>query len=230
MGRGAGGRAGAPGAWPALPPPGPEAPPPEWTVSRVLSRTGVAPGAGRIIPPGGALLRRSSALTRSRAPRGARAGHPRPRPYSSLLREGLAPPPVTRLSRVGSYPTISPLPVPPPAALSPGSGPHRPSAVWFLWRFPSGHPGSPLATSLPCGARTFLPRAVVARRRSSVHLRRAEDIDRPGRTAIIPSGRPAGNGPVFPAPVPIREVGETKYTMTISHDVFWTSKKVFDRY
>ena len=28
----------------------------------------------------------------------------------------------------------------------------------FLLRFPSSHPGSPLATSLPCGARTFLPR------------------------------------------------------------------------
>ena len=56
-----------------------------------------------------------------------RAGHPRQRPYSSLLREGLAPPPVTRLSRVGSYPTISPLPVPPPrrplvASASPAIG------------------------------------------------------------------------------------------------------------
>jgi hypothetical protein len=38
---------------------------------------------------------------------GPLSGHP----YSSLLREGLASPPVTRLSRVGSYPTISPLPV-----------------------------------------------------------------------------------------------------------------------
>ncbi len=36
---------------------------------------------------------------------------------------------------------------------------HRPSAVWFLLRFPSSHPGSPLATSLPFGARTFLPRS-----------------------------------------------------------------------
>src|SRR4051794_14394850 len=25
-----------------------------------------------------------------------------------------------------------------------------------LWHFPAGHPGSPLATTLPCGARTFL--------------------------------------------------------------------------
>ena len=38
-------------------------------------------------------------------------------------------------------------------------GPRRPSAVWFLLRFPSGCPGSPLATSLPFGARTFLPRS-----------------------------------------------------------------------
>ena len=45
-----------------------------------------------------------------------RAGRPRQCPYSSLLREGLAPPPVTRLSRVGSYPTISTLPVPPSRA------------------------------------------------------------------------------------------------------------------
>jgi hypothetical protein len=57
----------------------------------------------------------------------------------------------------------------------------RPSALWFLLRFPSGHPGSPLTTSLPCGARTFLPRAVIARRRSSVHLRHGERLGgRPG--------------------------------------------------
>ena len=29
-------------------------------------------------------------------------------------------------------------------------------AVSFLWHFPWGHPQSPLATILPCGARTFL--------------------------------------------------------------------------
>lgn len=100
-----------------------------------------------------------------------RAGHPRQRPYSSLLREGLAPPPVTRLSRVGSYPTISTLPVPPRSCLAAAMF-RRPSAVWFLLRFPSSRPGSSLTTSLPCGARTFLPRTVVVRRRSSIHLRR----------------------------------------------------------
>jgi len=47
----------------------------------------------------------------------------------------------------------------------------RPSAVSFLLRFPSGHPGSPLATSLPCGARTFLPWTVLVHRRTPVHLR-----------------------------------------------------------
>ncbi len=31
------------------------------------------------------------------------------------------------------------------------------SAVCFLWHFPSGRPGWPLATTVPCPARTFLP-------------------------------------------------------------------------
>ena len=84
-----------------------------WTVSRVLSRARVATDAVKIIPLGAALPRRSSALTRAlRELRRARdrTGRPRQCPYSSLLREGLASPPVTRLSRVGSYPTISTLP------------------------------------------------------------------------------------------------------------------------
>ena len=133
---------------------------PKRTVSRVLFRVPVAPHAAAIIHLDGALLRRSSTQPghwRRRATR--RAGRPRQCPYSSLLREGLAPPPVTRLSRVGSYPTISTLPVPPCRAPLNAPADHRPSAVWFLLRFPSGCPGSPLATSLPCGARTFLPRA-----------------------------------------------------------------------
>ncbi len=40
-----------------------------------------------------------------------RTGRPRQHPYSSSLREGFASPPVTRQSRVGSYPTFSPLPL-----------------------------------------------------------------------------------------------------------------------
>src|ERR687885_781934 len=32
----------------------------------------------------------------------------------------------------------------------------EPLAVCSLWHCPAGHPGSPLTTTLPCGARTFL--------------------------------------------------------------------------
>ena len=84
-----------------------------WTVSRVLFRAPVARRAVKIIPLGAVLPRRSSTLTRALRPlRRARdrTGRPRQCPYSSLLREGLASPPVARLSRVGSYPTISTLP------------------------------------------------------------------------------------------------------------------------
>ncbi len=50
--------------------------------------------------------------------------------------------PVTRCAVV-SYTTVSPLPV-------------RALAVCSLWHCPAGRPGSLLATTLPCGARTFL--------------------------------------------------------------------------
>ncbi len=153
----------------------------QWTVSRVLFRRGVPPSSMRIIHLGDALPRRSSALTRALAlmtlPRLTKRRRREERfgrvtlnqhPYSSLLPEGLASPPVARLSRVGSYPTISPLPV------QGGPKPAEPSAVSFLLRFPSGHPGSALPTSAPYGARTFLPRTVLVRRRSSVHLQRMQ--------------------------------------------------------
>jgi hypothetical protein len=35
----------------------------------------------------------------------------------------------------------------------------------FLWHFPSGHPAWPLASTMPCGVRTFLERPVSARDR-----------------------------------------------------------------
>src|SRR5258705_5229975 len=85
----------------------------------VISKPGsVSPRAAMgIIRLGAALLRRSSALTRALALRRVhRTSRPHQRAYSSLLRDGLAPPPVSRLSRVGSYPTISPLPQPPRAS------------------------------------------------------------------------------------------------------------------
>ncbi len=101
-----------------LPPEGPARPRrcvPEWPISRVLSRRRVAAMSVKVIPLDPALLRGSSTLTRTphldRSP-GVRADRSRRCAYSSLLRKGLASPPVTRLSRVGSYPTISTLPVP----------------------------------------------------------------------------------------------------------------------
>ncbi len=128
-----------------------------WTVSRVLFRRAVAPSPARIIHLGDALLRRSSALTRTSASSDAGAGRPKRRLYSSLHREGLAPPPVTRLSRVGSYPTFSPLPSPPPAAGPKAARASSAKAVSFLWRFPSGRPGSPLATSRALRCPDFPP-------------------------------------------------------------------------
>jgi hypothetical protein len=71
-------------------------------------------------------------------------------PLSSAPLFGLAPggvcpaSPVTRAA-VSSYLAFSPLPL------------DKLGAVCFLWHFPWGHPRSPLATTLPCGARTFLP-------------------------------------------------------------------------
>ena len=94
----------------------------------------------KIIPLGRPLLVGSSTLTRT--PRqdlrlGDRADSPKRCPYSSLLREGLASPPVTRLSRVGSYPTISTLPVPILGA-SPRAGHRRCN---FCCAFPRVTPG-----------------------------------------------------------------------------------------
>src|SRR3954452_6194319 len=48
---------------------------------------------------------------------------------------------------VVSYTAVARLPV---------TGRDQPPAVCFLWHFPAGRPGLPLATTLPCGVRTFL--------------------------------------------------------------------------
>ena len=40
-------------------------------------------------------------------------------------------------------------------------------AVYFLWHFPAGCPGWLLATTVPCPARTFLPRRFASQKRSS---------------------------------------------------------------
>ena len=67
-------------------------------------------------------------------------------PYLALLRMGFTELPRSPGILVSSYLTVSPLPL---------------RAVCFLWHFPWGRPQSPLATILPCGARTFLCSAFV---------------------------------------------------------------------
>jgi hypothetical protein len=69
----------------------------------------------------------------------------------TLLRVGFTEPPGSPRALVVSYTTVSPLPA-------------RTPAVCSLWHCPAGHPGLPLATTLPCGARTFLDCAVMRRR------------------------------------------------------------------
>jgi len=148
------------------------------TLSRVLFRRAVARPAARIIHLGDALLRRSSTQPGRWRLAAHRAGHPRQRPYSSLLREGLAPPPVTRLSRVGSYPTISTLPVPLPrlplgAAASSAIGGVVSVALSL---------GSPrvAVSDLPAlWSPDFPPAGLAARRRSSVRLRRSHSSPAP---------------------------------------------------
>ena len=61
----------------------------------------------------------------------------------ALLRVGFAEPVGSPRPLVGSYPTVSPLPI-------------RRPAVCSLWHCPAGHPGWALPTTLPCGVRTFL--------------------------------------------------------------------------
>ena len=145
---------------------------PKWTVSRVLFRLPVTRQPARIIHLDGALLCRSSTLTRTlvAAARAAAAsgGSPSTASLFELAPGGACP--------AAGHPAVARGLLPHDFNLACASQraarrtDQRPSAVWFLLRFPSGCPGSPLATSLPCGARTFLPRTVVVRRRSSIHL------------------------------------------------------------
>jgi len=116
---------------------------PASSVPEVDCKPGSVPARrpARIIHLGGALLRRSSTLTRTPGPCGPWAGRPQRCPYSSLLQEGLAPPPVTRLSRVGSYPTFSPLPVPPPAIPLRTAGIKGHRRCRFCGAFPRVTPG-----------------------------------------------------------------------------------------
>jgi len=85
-------------------------------------------------------------------------------PSTSLLGlagGGVYPASAVTGTAVRSYRTISPLPVPSPVALRlTPELPNRcrPSAVYFLRHFPWGCPRWLLAITVPCPARTFLPR------------------------------------------------------------------------
>ena len=70
------------------------------------------------------------------------------RPCLALHRVGFTVPRPLPGRAVGSYPTVSPLPV----------LPKGPSAVCSLWHFPSPCGARALPGTLPCGARTFLDR------------------------------------------------------------------------
>src|SRR5688500_18287476 len=118
---------------------------------RVGLYAGFCPRVPCGLPMGGHPSRPAVAGRLQRSTRRHRAGRPRTPAQNggeppSLL--DLAPggvyraTPVTRCAVV-SYTTVSPLPV-------------RALAVCSLWHCPAGRPGSLLATTLPCGARTFL--------------------------------------------------------------------------
>ena len=107
-------------------------------------------------------------------------------PFLALLRVGFTEPPRSPGVLVGSYPTVSPLPS--------RYGP----AVCFLWHCPAGHPGLPLATTLPCGVRTFLgdgPEPVDATARST-RPSRPHPNDAPAAPISTPArqGAPAISG------------------------------------
>lgn len=105
-------------------------------------------------------------------------------PFLALLRVGFTEPPRSPGVLVGSYPTVSPLPS--------RYGP----AVCFLWHCPAGHPGLPLATTLPCGVRTFLgdgPEPVDATARST-RPSRPHPNDAPAAPISAPA-RPSRNRP-----------------------------------
>src|SRR4029079_11842607 len=67
-------------------------------------------------------------------------------------------------------------------------------AVYFLWHCPAGHPGLPLATTLPCGARTFLGDLRRDRRGRLLNSSAAAVILSPPRVAGNRWPEPSGTG------------------------------------
>jgi hypothetical protein len=83
------------------------------------------------------------------------------RPLSGLASGGVCRALAVTSEAVRSYRTVSPLP-----ALR--------QAVCFLWHFPASHLDWPLTSTLPCEARTFLPRRTRCRAAASGHLSLSE--------------------------------------------------------
>ena len=99
----------------------------------------------RTIPLGDALLRRSSALTRMQGPKAWNG------PLQSASLFELAP---GGVCPAAGHPAVARGLLPHDFTLACARGP---SAVWFLRHFPSGRPGSPLATSLALWSPDFPP-------------------------------------------------------------------------
>jgi len=84
--------------------------------------------------------------------RAARRGRNPPVPLFGLAPSGVYPAAGVAIGAVRSYRTISPLP----------TRRQRVEAVCFLWHFPWARAPQALPGTLPCGARTFLPRGRAA--------------------------------------------------------------------
>jgi len=129
-----------------------------WPTHRKILRPGIRPNPSDARKPWLTVSRPVGGVLCARR----RGGHPSERPTWGLSPErragnpcptlGLAPGGVCRAGRVA----------PAAGALLPHrftlacTGLHPPSAVFSLLHFPAGHPDWPLASTLPCGAPTFL--------------------------------------------------------------------------
>ena len=125
--------------------------------------------------------------------RAARRGTRPHVPLFGLAPGGVCPAAPVASGAVRSYRTISPLP---PAPRRPGRG----LAVYFLWHFPWARAPQALPGTLPCGARTFLPRRG-RRQRLSGRLPSRSVTPRPGAHAGLTAPR---GWPVRPDRAPTR--------------------------
>ena len=133
-------------------------------VSRVLSRRFVTSSAEADIPPGPALPPASSRLPGSAAGR-------RIAPLCALAPGGACHAARVTTGAVRSYRTVSPLPETSPA-------------VCFLWRCPASRLGWSLTSTLPYGARTFLPRVLSAPASARTALTAADSSASPRAASV----------------------------------------------